>query len=796
MTNELSFEKLRKECDPETTGCKTTKDIPPLTGIVGQDRAVRALKFGLGIEERGFNIFVSGQPGTGRTTAVKDFLEGVAKTKPIPDDWCYVNNFKNSYEPKAIRLHPGKGKIFKTDVENLIKKVSNAIPKAFESEEYSGKRDATIRTVERERNELLAQLNAKAQKEGFVLQTSPVGFVIAPVVNGKPLNDQDFMALSPQTRDEIQKRREKLGGEFRNVVRQLRALDGKINDDIRKLEHEVASYAIDHLFSDLKEKYNDLSEVIAYLQEVEEDILENFAQFIQEPQVPGASAPIPGLKELLARKYEVNVIVDNSSLKGAPVIIEQNPTYQNLIGRIEKEAQFGVLTTDFTLIQAGSLHKANGGYFVLSIEQVLQNLLSWDGLKRALRNNQITIEDVGERLGYVATKTIRPEAIPLDIKVVLIGQPMLYSALLTADIDFKELFKVKADFDTVMDRTEENMRNYVSFVCTFCEKEDLKHLDASAVAKIIEYGSRLAEDQEKLSVRFADVADIIREAHFYADQDKSKLIDASHVKRAIEEETYRSNLIQEKLGEMIQKGVILIATEGEAVGQVNGLSVMELGDFAFGIPSRVTVSTSIGDEGIIDIEREARLGGRIHTKGVLILNGYLSEKYVQHKPVSLSARLVFEQSYGEVDGDSASSTELYAILSSLSGLPIKQSIAVTGSVNQKGEVQAIGGVNEKIEGYFEVCKLKGLTGHQGVMIPESNVQNLMLKEEVVEAVKAGKFHIYPIKTIDQGIEVLTGVKASARKPDETFEEGTIDYLVDKRFTEMAEKMKEFAEKKE
>jgi len=676
---------------------------------------------------------------------------------------------------------------------NLINEVRSTLPKAFESEDYTARREATIRTVEEERGKLFAQLNNRAQKEGFILQSSPIGLLIIPVVKGKPLSDQDFMALNLQMREEIQKRREELNAHLRSAMRQLRGLEGKINEELKKMNREVALYAIGHLVADLKEKYKEISDVVGYIEEVQDDIIENLTQFIKEPEAPPAALPFPWMKELAFRKYEVNLIVDNSDLQGAPVVLELNPVYQNLFGRIEKEAQFGVLTTDFTMIRGGSLQKANGGYLVLHTEELLRNIFSWDGLKMALKSGQVTVEEAGERLGFITTKGLRPAPIPLNVKVILVGNPLLYHMLYQLDIDFKELFKVKADFDINMDRTEENMRKYAAFICTFCRKENLKHLDASAVAKIIEYGSRLAEDREKLSTRFADVADIIREASFYASQEKSNYITADHVRKAVEEKIYRSNLIQEKIQEMIQRGLFLIDTEGEAIGQVNGLSVIGLGDFAFGRPSRVTASIGIGREGVIDIERQARLGGRIHTKGVMIISGYLAEKYAQDKPLSLSARLVFEQSYEEVEGDSASSTELYAILSALSGLPIKQGIAVTGSVNQKGEVQAIGGVNEKIEGFFEVCKAKGLTGQQGVIIPESNAQNLMLKEGVVEAVKAAKFHIYPVKTIDQGIEVLTGTKAGARQPDGTFEDGTVNYRADKRLKEMAEKLREFPE---
>jgi lon-related putative ATP-dependent protease len=530
------------------------------------------------------------------------------------------------------------------------------------------------------------------------------------------------------------------------------------------------------------------------LEDVQDDILKNITFFRGEQEArPGIPFSLQWGEEPSLRKYEVNLIVDNSSLNGAPVIIEPNPIHQNLFGRIEKEARFGALTTDFTMIKSGSLHKANGGYLVIPIEDLLQNPFSYDSLKRSIKNEQIAIEEIGERMGFVAVKSLKPEPIPLKVKIILIGSPILYQYLYSLDMEFNELFKVKADFDTTMDRTEENVQSYASFICTLCQKESLKHLESSAVAKIVEYGSRLAEDQKKLSTRFADIANIIREANFYALQEGSRYVTANHIKKSIEEKIYRSNLIQEKIREMIERNILLISTTGEAVGQVNGLSVISLGDLTFGVPSRVTASIGLGREGIVDIQREAQLGGRIHTKGVMILGGYLAEKYAHNKPLTLSARLVFEQSYDIVEGDSASSTELYAILSSLSGFPIKQSIAVTGSVNQKGEIQAIGGVNEKIEGFFEVCKAKGLTGEQGVIIPESNVQNLMLKEEIIEAVKGGSFHIYPVRTIDEGIEILTGAKAGSRQMDGTFEKDSINDRVDMCLKNMADRLKEFPE---
>ncbi len=790
--NELPAEKLRKECDTTLMRCETTDGVIPLAGIIGQERAVRALKFGLDIRERGFNIYVAGFPGTGRKTAVKGFLEELAQNKPVPFDWCYVNNFENQYRPKAIKLPPGKGKIFQGDLKSLIGEVRSALPKVFESEDYASKREEVIKAVDGQRQELFAELDKKSQEEGFLIQRTPIGLFLIPVLKGKPLSNEEIIALDPKDRREIQERKHRLEAELRSATRQLRDLDRKAHEGLGKLSRQVALYTIGHLVTDLVEKYTESHDVKTYLEAVQNDILENIDQFIRPPEVtPQLQFPVAWLKELPFRKYEVNVIVDNSDLKGSPVVIESNPIHQNLFGRIEKEAQFGALTTDFTMIHGGSLHRANGGYLVLPVEELLRNLFSYDGLKRALKTGHINIEELGERLGYTITKSLMPEPIPLTVKVVLIGDPHLYQQMYMLDPDFIELFKVKADFDVNMDRTDENMRRYAAFVCTFCEKEKLKHLHISGVAKLIEHSSRLAGNQDKLSTRFAEIADIIREASFYAAQEKSDYVTGNQVKKAVDEKIYRSKLIQEKIQEMVKQGILLIDTEGEAVGQMNGIAVVSLGDTAFGRPSRVTASIGLGREGLVDIEREAKLGGPIHTKGVLILSGFLNGKFGQDKPLSLSARLVFEQSYEGIEGDSASSTELYAILSALSGLPVKQSFAVTGSVNQKGEVQAIGGVNEKIEGFFEVCKTKGLTGQQGVIIPESNVQHLMLKEEVVETVKAGKFHIYPVKTIDQGIEILTGVKAGEKRADGRFEEGTVNDRVDKRLRAMAEKLKDF-----
>jgi lon-related putative ATP-dependent protease len=793
MINKLTVEKLRKECDADLMRCESTKDLIPLNEIIGQERAVRALKFGLGIKDSGFNIYVAGYPGTGRKTAVRSFVEEQARVQPVPSDWCYVNNFANSYEPKAIKLPAGKGKEFRDDMKNMVDNVRNALPKAFESEDYAARRESTIRELENRRKKLIDELNAKAQREGFVIQTTPVGLLLIPVLDGKPLSEEEILALPPKTKDKLQEKKEKLETEFRSTMRQLIDMERKIHDSLTKLNKEIALFAIGNQVENLIEKYKSSPEVVDYLRDVQNDILDNLQQFFRRSEAQQELPfQMPWMKEEPFKKYAINVIIDNSDAVGAPVVVETNPTYPNLLGRTEKEAQFGALTTDFTMIRAGSIHKANGGYLIISVEELLRNPFSYDGLKRDIRDGHLVVAEPEERYGFLSIKTLKPQPIPLSAKVILIGNPYIYQLLFSLDPDFKELFKVKAEFDIVMDRTDEKVRQYAAFVCTLCEKEHLKHLDGSGLAKLVEYSSRVAEDQYKLSTQFSNIADIIRESNYYASQENADVIDGNHIRKAVEEKIYRSKLIQEKIQEMIKRGLFLIDTTEKKVGQVNGLSVMGLGDFAFGNPSRVTASIGLGREGVIDIEREAKMGGPIHTKGVLILSGYINDKYARDKPLSLSARLVFEQNYEGVEGDSASSTELYAILSALSGLPIKQNIAVTGSVNQKGEVQAIGGVNEKIEGFFEVCKLKGLDGQQGVMIPESNVQNLMLKEEVVEAAKASKFSIFSVRTIDEGIEVLTGTKAGQRLKNGIFEEETVNYLVDKQLKEMANKLKDYS----
>jgi lon-related putative ATP-dependent protease len=792
MIQGLSYEKLRKSCDPKTLNCESSAELTPRDVIIGQERAIRALNFGLTIKRRGFNMYVAGAAGTGRITAVGKFLEVAAKKDPSPDDWCYVYNFRDGYTPKSLRFPPGKAVVFQGEMEALVKSVLQEIRNAFESEEYANHREETIKSFQQQKQVMLENLNKQAYEQGFVLQATPVGLMTIPLINGKPVSEEDFAGLPPDQRNEIASKQDQLQTMIESTLRQVKGLDKDAGEELQKLDQRVGQYAISQLVQELRRNYEGQDHVLAYLEQVEKDILENLVRFKPEgEEKPAGMMQMSAGKDQPTQKYMVNVVVDNSELTGAPVVIEQNPTYINLIGLIEQEARFGTLVTDFTLIRKGSLHKANGGYLVLPVDELLTNPLAWESLKRALENGEIVIEDAREKVGYLTTKSLRPEPIPLDVKVILIGRPLIYELLYLNDERFREHFKVKVDFDTQMDRTDENTRNYAFLVSTVCQQEGLKHLNAEAIAGVVEYGSRLAGDQEKLSTRFGEIADIVREASFYADEDGVELVSVDHVNKAIDERYYRSSMIQERIDEMIKRDVIKIELSGEQVGQVNGLSVVELGDISFGQPNRITATVGIGREGLIDIEREAELGGPIHSKGVMILSGYLTNRFAQDKPMSLSARLVFEQSYSGVEGDSASSTELYALLSELSGLPVKQGIAVTGSVNQKGEVQAIGGVNEKIEGFFEICKAKGLNGEQGVMIPLSNASNLMLKKDVIDAVKNGQFQIWPVETIEEGIEILTGVKADERKEDGIYNEETVFGRVDKRLKSLAETLEAF-----
>jgi len=799
LIRSLGADEVRSICNVSAYG-GSDEELAPEDSIIGQERAIRSLRLGLDIASSGFNIFVAGARGTGRTTAVRRFLKSVAEDKPEPQDYCYVNNFKSPYEPKALSLPAGKGHAFASDVSKLVESARKEIPEAFESEDYNAKKEDVVSSFNQQREQMLEELNERARKKGFLIQATAAGLFIVPVKDNQPMREQDLMKLDEEERQQIREQQQELQEELKAVQRKIQRLQVDARQAVDELDREVALYVVGELFTDLEEKYADHPKVVEYLEALKEDLLDNIELFRTKPeeqQQQQAQMPAPmgaggQSSEELFRKYEVNVLVDNSETKGAPVWEELNPTHNNLFGRIEKEARMGALATDFTLIRAGALHRANGGFLIVPAEDLLRNLFAWEGLKRILQNQEIVIEEASERLGFMATRSLNPEPIPLQLKVVIVGAPEIYHLLHMYDPDFKELFKVKAEFDTEMDCINENVQKYGSFFQTLCRKEDLPVLDESAVNRMVEYGSRLAANQNKLSTRFADLADIVREAAHYVVEEGGDKITDEHIRKTIEEKRYRSNLLEEKIQEHMQEGRILIETREDVIGQVNGLSVLALGDIAFGRPSRITATVGLGRKGLIDIEREAQLGGNIHSKGVMILSGYLTQRYGQKTPINLTARLVFEQTYGMVEGDSASSAELYALLSSLSGLAVKQGLAVTGSVNQKGELQAIGGVNEKIEGIYHVCKLQGFTGGQGVVIPEANKDDLMLKEEVVEAIREGNFHVYPCSTVDEGIEVLTGVEAGEEGADEAYPEGTVNALVEQRLRDMSEQLRDFA----
>ena len=789
MIKELEWTEARKTCPKEFVTCEATDELDPLSEIIGQDRAVKALQFGINIEEEGFNVFVAGGPGTGKKTAIMTFLEQKAKEMPTPSDWCYVNDFEDDNTPNALRLPAGKGGKFRDDIEKFIEDMQKAIRAAFESDDYATRREQTVQQYEEKKQALLIEMNEKARLAGFVIQRSKIGILVVPVINGQLINEEQFGILPQSVKDEIQGKRKGLQDDLRSVFRQIRDVDRDQEAAQEAFNKEVASFAMDPLLGTLRDEYGDIMECKGFLEAVKNDILTNLSQILSSPeeQQQPFSFLMGRQKSDPTDRYKVNLIVDNSKQKGAPVIMEMNPNYNKLFGTIEKEARFGALITNYTMIRAGNAHKANGGFLIIPALELLQNPGSYESLKRAIMDQKLEIEDLASKMGLMSSMSLRPEPIPFDTKVVIVGEPRIYYALFSLDPEFKKIFKVKAEFDNSMDRNEDNVIQYAKFMCALVNKESLKHLDDTGIAAVVEYSSRLASDQDKLSTQFQEVSDIIREANYYAKINGSKYITKSHVNQAIESKVYRSSLIEEKISEMIERGTILVDTDGEQVGQVNGLAVLGLGDFMFGKPSRITVSVGAGKKGIIDIEREAQMGGPTHTKGVHILTGFLTDRYAKEHPLTLTARLTFEQSYSGVDGDSASSTETYAMLSALSGVPIKQSFAVTGSVNQKGMVQAIGGVNHKIEGFYDLCKVRGFADSQGVVIPRSNVKNLMLKEEVVEAIKEGKFHIHPVETIDQGIEVLTGVPAGDRGADGEYPEGTINAMVQAVLNEMAEK---------
>lgn len=787
MIQKLGPDDLYRCCETDSFRFNTTEELNEFSGTIGQEKALKSIDFGLAMDSKGFNIFALGDVGTGKMRTIKSLLGERVEQEAVPPDWCYVYNFKDPDAPMAISLAPGRGATFQNDMNEFVKTLRGDIPKAFESKEYDKQRGRIVEEFQQKQKDLFSSLEEEAQSKGFAIRKTVSGLLIVPVKKtGEPLTEEEFAALDEKTRKKVEELGKMLQEKLDDVVRAVREAEKLVKEMLARLEREIALGSVGHLIEELKDKYKDNARMLDYFNLVREDVLSHLDDFKpSEEQTP----PLPFMKmqkqEVSFARYSVNVIVNNGESKGAPVVIESNPTYLNLFGRTEYKVQYGMAVTDFTMIKAGSLHRANGGYIVINALDLLRNIFSYDALKRAIKNREIRLEDIWEQYRLVSTASLKPEPIPLDVKVILHGNPHIYYLLYNLDEEYREIFKVKADFDSRMDRTPEAMGKYASFVATCQKEENLLPFDRSGVSKIVEYGSRLADHQGKLSTKFSHVADLVRESHYWAKKDNSLIVRAEHVVKAINERILRVNRIEERLREATLEDTLIVNTEGAKVGQVNGLAVLSMGDYSFGKPSRITALTYTGKAGVVNIERETKMSGKIHEKAIMIITSYLGSKYAMRKPISLSASITFEQLYDMIEGDSASCAELYVLVSSISGVPLKQSFAVTGSMDQNGDVQPIGGVNQKIEGFFELCKSRGFNGEHGVIIPRRNVKHLMLRQEVVDAVKSGSFSIYPIDKAEEGLELLTGMPVGEmNEADCTYPEGTINHLVMKRLEEI------------
>ncbi|RPI88058.1 MAG: ATP-dependent protease [Chloroflexi bacterium] len=799
QAKQLDADKLYTETDTNLFNFDTTEELTALSNeTLGQTRAVEAMKLGIGVQQEGYNIYALGPTGLGKRSIIQQFFESRASHDPTPPDWVYVYNFKQRHQPNAIQLPPGRGSAFAKDMDTLVEELKSALRAAFESDEYRSRRQVLEQEYQDRQEKALEELQGQAKANNFSMLRTPGGLVFAPVKEGEAITPEQFQAIPEEERKEIEKKMEELQGELQKILQQVPQYQKEIRERLKELNRGIIDYAVGGLIDDIRKKYEDIPEIPSYLDQVEADVIDNVEDILPEEEESPASVQNPlmalmararGSEENSLKRYKVNVFVDNGKTQGAPVIYEDNPTYQNLIGEVEHVAQMGALMTDFTLIRAGALHKANGGFLILDILKVLQNPYAWEALKRALRSGTIRIESIGQMLSMISTISLEPEAIQLDVKVALIGDRMLYYLLLQADPDFSELFKVQADFEESMERTAENQQMYARLIATLVRKYKLRPFDRGAVARIIEHSARIAADAERLSINVTPISNLLIESNYWAGEYGNGKVTASDVEKAIGEQVYRGSRLRDREQEAILRDIFRIDTSGERIGQVNGLSVIQLGNYAFGRPSRISARVWMGKGNVINIEREVDMSGPIHSKGVLILSGFMGARYAQKIPLAVSASLVFEQSYSGVEGDSASSAELYALLSALAEVPVKQNFSVTGSVDQHGRVQAIGGVNEKIEGFFDICKARGLTGDQGVIIPASNVQHLMLRYDVVEAVRQGLFSIYPIENIDQGIEILTGIPAGMMDDEGKFPEGTINAKVMRRLEEFAERQK-------
>ena len=794
--HELKPEELYRKCDPAVLGFKTTAEIKEEINIFGQDRASQAIDFGIKISHPGYNIFVLGPTGTGKREVIQQYFEETAKSVPTPSDYVYVHNFDNPDQPDAIRLQAGMGIEFQNDIDNLIEEMQTALSAAFESEEYQNRRQTIFETFKEKQANLFSELQDQAEEKHLAMIKTPSGIAFAPRNDEGVLSAEEVNKLTEEEREKIKHKIESLQEELQKILQQVPIWQREAKEKIKALNKEMADFAIGGLINELLEKYQNHQELVHHINKIKERIVENANAFMpddgQEPtsfiemMSQGRSS-----QSTFMEKFKVNVIINNKDCEGAPVVYENNPTYPNLIGRVEHYAQMGALITDFRMIKPGALHKANGGYLILNVRKVLNQPYAWEGLKRALQSKEIEIESIGQALSLISTVTLKPEPIPLDLKIALVGDRILYYLLVQYDPEFSELFKVQADFETEVVWDEGNQVLFAKMFATMAKKHLTKPFSNEAVARVIEMSSREASDSERLNTRFQDLNELIIESNYWAEKADREIVTDEDVQSAIDAKIQRADRLWEKQQEAILRNINLISTEGEVVGQINGLSVYSLGRFMFGRPTRITAQTSLGKGQVIDIEREVEMGGPIHSKGVMILSGFLKGRYAQDVPLSLSASLVFEQSYGGVDGDSASSAELFALISSIAQVPLKQNLAVTGSVNQHGQIQAIGGVNQKIEGFYDICRKRGLSGDQGVMIPAANVKHLMLRQDVIKSVEAGEFHIYPISHIDEGIQILTGIPAGEKLDDGSFTDGTINGLVKQRLEQMANKLSDF-----
>lgn len=783
----LTPDKLRRIKPPESWKLSTTEEIAAVRPrkpepLIGQQRAVEAIEFGLAVKGKGYNIFVVGQPGSGRTSYVMERLQNLALTLPAPDDWVYFYNFAKPSEPVAVNVPAGRGKRLCEELDELVKDLKATISKAFEQSQYEDAKALHIKAFQERAGAIMDKLRAHAAKKHFALKRTPQGFINVPLVkdkdeDGKPivreLKPEEYEALDDKKQKKYQAASEKISQRTLAGMREIRDMEKALKETLSKLEAEICRSAIEPCIRELREEYSDNEVFLLWLAKMSEDVIENSGAFVTSARDENADIDFS--------RYQGNLFVSNDPQKGAPVIRETNPTYYNLSGRVEYESHQGYLYTDFRKIAAGAFHKANGGFLVVDAEKVLMNFMSWEAIKRLLRTGEAAIENLGEQYGALPISSLRPSPIKINMKVVMTGSPYIYELLQYYDAEFSKIFKIKANFDYDMPRTAANERWMARYVAEVIRRESLKPFDASALSEIIEWASREAEDQNLLSVEVGSLRELLTESNAWS---TSELVTRANVVKAIEHKNYRSGLYKDKLARAFRDGVIHIDTSGSAVGQINGLSVIDLNDSRFGHPSRITANVFMGQEGVVNIEREVKMTGPIHNKGMMILSSYLGRKYAQDMPLSLSAHITFEQNYSGIEGDSASSTELYCLLSALSGLPLKQGIAVTGSVDQFGTVQPIGGVNEKIEGFYEYCKIAGLTGEQGVMIPEANVRHLMLNNEVIEAVRSGKFSVWAVSDIDEGIALLTGVKAGNIRKDGSYTEGSVHGLVKARLKKM------------